>query len=64
VRRDVPAGGSAEGLAQRAGEDVDAVLDAEELRRSATAGTDETDRVRVVDEDHGSVRIRELADPV
>jgi hypothetical protein len=62
VARDVATGGTAEGLAQRAGDDVDPVGDAEELRRPPAALPDEPDGVRVVDEDHRGILLREVAD--
>lgn len=42
---DVASAGTPEGLAQRAGDDVDPVLDPEPRRRSPSAGTDEPDSV-------------------
>ena len=61
---DVPAGCATERLAQRAGDDVDAVLDPEQLRRAAATRADEAHGVGVVDEDHRAVRLGEVADPV
>src|SRR5690606_10915440 len=61
---DIPAGGAAEGLAEGAGDDVDTVHDVVQLGRTASAGTDEPDGVRVVDHDHGAVPVGEVADLV
>lgn len=59
---DVAAGGAAEGLAEGAGDDVDAVHDAVQLGGAAAAGADEADRVRVVDHHHGVVPLGQVAD--
>ena len=61
---DVPAGSSTECFAECAGDDVDAVAYAEQLRCAAAARADEADRVRVVDHDEGVVAIGECADLV
>ena len=64
VRGDVTAGRAPQGLAQRAGEDVDAVDDVVQLRGSAAALADEADRMGVVHHDQGVVLLGEVADPV
>ena len=53
---------AAERLAERAGDDVDAVHHAAVLGRAAAAGADEADRVRVVDHHHRVVLVGEVAD--
>ena len=62
--RDVAAARAAERLAERAGDDVDALDHAVVLGRAAAAGADEADRVRVVDHHQRVVALGELADPV
>ena len=62
LRRGVAARGAAERLAERAGDDVDAALDAAMLGRAAAMSADEADRVAVVDHHHGVVLLGEVAD--
>ena len=59
---DVAAGGAAEGFAERARDDVDAVLHTEQLGRARAALADEAHSVRVVDHHHRAVLIRKVAD--
>jgi hypothetical protein len=54
VGGDVTAGGTAERLAEGAGENVDPVHHPEPLRRAAAAVADEPDGVAVVDHHHGA----------
>ena len=58
----VSAAGPAQGLAQRAGEDVDAVRHAVILGRAAAARAHEADGVRVVDHHQGVVLVGQVAD--
>ena len=61
---DVAAARAADRLAERAGEDVDALDDAVMLGRAAAARADDADRVRVVDHHERVVALGEVADPV
>ena len=60
--RRVAAARAAERLAERAGEDVDAIHDAAQLVRAAAARADEAGRVRVVDHHQRVVAVGEVAD--
>jgi len=59
---DVTAAGAAEGFAEGAGVDVDAVLDAAVLGSATAGGAHEADRVAVVDHDEGLVFFGEVTD--
>ena len=60
----VAAARAAEGLAQRAGHDVDPILDAEQFRRAGAGRPDESDGVGVVHHDQRSIALGELDDRV
>ncbi len=62
ARGHVAAAGAAERLAERAGEDVDAVHDAAQFVRAAAVRSHEAGRVRVVDHDEGAVLVGKIAD--
>ena len=58
----VAAAGPAEGLAERAGDDIDAVHDIVVLVRAAPALAHEADGVRIVDHHQRVVLVRQIAD--
>ena len=58
----VAAAGPAEGLAERAGQDVDAIHYSAMLVRPAAAWSHEADRVRVVDHNEGVVLVSQVGD--
>ena len=62
ARGHVAAARAAERLAERAGQDVDAVHDAAQLVRAAAARADEAGGVRVVDHHQGAVAVGQIAD--
>jgi hypothetical protein len=64
VRADVAARRAAQRLAERAGDDVDAVSDPEELGCARTGRSDKAHRVRVVDHHERVVAVGQVADLV